>query len=191
MPAGGAQPPCERGLDWADIPLSRGGAHTNLSRGLGSGAVAAVIRAAVIRAAGYGFRPVALTLPAMLVVGAFLSVIPPFSYAIWSALGMSDPSAVGHSEAISEGYQILFSNLLGVGVGNGDHAAIALGEGEAIGVGENTYLSVLIEIGPLGLLTRRLGGRDRRIAADGVSNTRQLAGVGHLLLPARVRLFRR
>jgi O-antigen ligase len=89
----------------------------------------------------------------LVVVGAGLAVIPPFSYSISSALSRTDSSVVGHQQAIDEGVVVVAQNPFGLGLGQADQFGQALaGSGDSAGVGENLYLALLVSVGPLGLL---------------------------------------
>jgi hypothetical protein len=120
-------------------PISRGGWLT---------AAIALVLAAVI------FRRIRATLLVLLIVGAALAVVPPFSYSISSALSRTDSSVIGHQQAIDEGAQIVAQNPVGLGLGQADHfgQALAGGTGASAGVGENIYLALLVSVGPLGFL---------------------------------------
>jgi hypothetical protein len=120
-------------------PISRGGWLT---------AGIALVLAAVL------LRRIRATLLVLVVVGAALAVIPPFSYSISSALSRTDSSVVGHQQAVDEGAQVVVQNPLGLGLGQADQfgQALAGGSGTSAGVGENIYLSLLVSVGPLGFL---------------------------------------
>jgi O-antigen ligase len=120
-------------------PISRGGWLT---------AVIALVLAAVI------LRRIRATLLVLVIVGAAMAVIPPFSYSITSALSRTDSSVIGHQQAIDEGAQTVADNPVGLGLGQADHfgQALAEGTGASAGVGENIYLALLVSVGPLGFL---------------------------------------
>lgn len=120
-------------------PISRGGWLT---------AVVALLLAAVI------FHRIRATLIVLLIVGAALAVIPPFSYSISSALSRTDSSVIGHGEAIDHGAQVISQNPIGLGLGQADQfgQALAEGTGGSAGVGENIYLALLVSVGPVGFL---------------------------------------
>jgi hypothetical protein len=82
-----------------------------------------------------------------------LSLIPPFSYSIASALDLSDTSAAAHKEVVEEGIETVGNNPLGIGMGQADQLFGRGGDepGESSGVGENLYLSLWVNTGPLGL----------------------------------------
>ena len=86
---------------------------------------------------------------------AFVVFVPPFSHSIQGALNGTDGSAVAHGAAVGNGVQVVITNPLGTGVGQGDQlgAVYATAAGtEAAGVGENMYLTTYACVGPLGLL---------------------------------------
>jgi hypothetical protein len=120
---------------------------TTISRGGWLTAVIALVIAAVL------LRRIRATLLVLVVVGAGLAVIPPFSYSISSALSRTDSSVVGHQQAIDEGVVVVAQNPFGLGLGQADQFGQALaGSGDSAGVGENLYLALLVSVGPLGLL---------------------------------------
>jgi hypothetical protein len=109
--------------------------------------------AAILCGAAFGRRAFIAAVAGVGVVLALALTVPPFSLSIFSAVGASDPSVTGHSAAVEDAAHIIVEHPLGLGVGNGDHPGTAFGAGEAIGLGENMYFSVLIALGPLGILT--------------------------------------
>jgi hypothetical protein len=96
-----------------------------------------------------------LALAGLVVAGLFIALVPPFSYSVLSAVGLTDSSTVGHLLAIQEGIKVLVEQPLGVGAGGSDHLP-ALGTagtgGDSGSVGESMYLATLAVAGPLGLM---------------------------------------
>jgi len=120
---------------------------TTISRGSWIAAGLGVLLVGVL------YRRVLITLVALAAVGLFLAVVPPFSLSISSALSASDSSVVAHGTAIEKGIETVTQNPFGLGVGQGDQPGFAFGGEEgAAGVGENMYLSLLVTVGPLGLV---------------------------------------
>jgi O-Antigen ligase len=133
---------------------------TPISRGSWIAAVVGVL------IAGLAFRRVLAVGLALALVGVVLLATPPFSYSITSVLNRSDSSVVGHEDAVQKGVHVVLQNPAGLGVGQSDYfgstlsgggsTAGALSSGDAgsasAGVGENMYLSVLVAIGPIGLV---------------------------------------
>ena len=128
-------------------PISRGGW---LTTGI------ALVLAAVI------FHRIRATLLVLVIVGAAMAVIPPFSYSISSALSRTDSSVIGHQEAIDEGAQVVVENPVGLGLGQADHfgEALAEGTGASAGVGENIYLALLSASARWASDVRRVGPGD-------------------------------
>lgn len=125
------------------VPLSRG---AWLAAGLG------------VLALGFVYRQKMLAVAALVVAGAFMALVPPFSYSIQSALLGTDSSVIGHTIALDQGIQVVTQNPGGLGLGQADHFGNAYAPGEggsaaaSAGVGENLYLSLLVSVGPLGLI---------------------------------------
>lgn len=120
------------------VPISRG---SWLAAGLG------------VLILGALYRRLPITIAALALVSIFLLTVPPFSYSVQSALSLQDTSVVGHGEAIAEGIQTAEENPFGLGVGSGDHPGVAYaGQAAETEVTENTYLTILLSVGPLGLL---------------------------------------
>ena len=101
---------------------------------------------------GISYRRLPVTIVGLALASAFVLLVQPFSSAATSAVALTDPSSVGHVEAIGEGWQVVLRNLLGLGVGQADHPGTAFGGEAGSGVGENMYLSLFVSVGPLGLL---------------------------------------
>lgn len=125
------------------VPVSRG---AWLAVGLG------------VLALGLVYRRLPLAVATVVVAGAFIALVPPFSYSVQSALRGTDSSVIAHGNAIEDGLEIVGDNLTGLGLGQADHfgAAFAPGDGDSeaasAAVGENLYLSLLVSVGPLGLI---------------------------------------
>jgi hypothetical protein len=125
---------------------------TPISRGAWIAAGIGTVLAGVLLAR---LRPVILGL---IVAGAFIVLVPPFTYSVLSVVGLNDSSALGHVQAIEESVKVLVESPLGIGAGGGDHLpALAPSAPEASGgdtgsVGESMYLATLAVAGPLGLL---------------------------------------
>lgn len=117
-------------------PISRG---AWIAAGLGVFACGLIYRRLVISTA-------AVALTAMLLLS-----VQPFNFAITSAWNQTDSSAAAHTEAIQHGTQVIRSNPLGVGVGQADQFGQIFSGGEG-GAGENTYIALLVSVGPFGLL---------------------------------------
>ena len=102
---------------------------------------------------GLAFRKIRMAMAAVLLTGLFVVIVPPFSYSVSSALSFQDSSVIAHGEAVGEGVGTVIDNPIGLGVGQADQFGSAFaGDGDSAGVGENMYLSVLVTVGPLGLL---------------------------------------
>jgi hypothetical protein len=138
------------------------GLLASISRGSwAAGAIAVVVCAIAYRRFRYG----ALALVSAAVV---IALVPPFALSLVSVASGSDPSTAGHVYAVQTNIDTYLDNPLGVGVGSADkfgavdldpNASPGPGEptgpdsnAEGLGVGENLYLSLLINVGPLGLL---------------------------------------
>ena len=127
------------------ITISRGG--------WGAAVLAALVCGLVFRRLRVAALGIALAI-------AFVAVVPPFSASIGSFINKTDTSTGGHSAAIDKGLQQIGDNPLGAGVGQADKfgavdldgVAQTLSQGEELGVGENTYLSVMINAGPIALI---------------------------------------
>ena len=135
---------------------------------IGWGLLALLFAAAIITpisrgswiAAGVGvlvcgllLRRLRLALPALVLTGLFVLLVPPFSYSVLSAASFQDSSVIAHGQAVEVGVGTVLGNPIGLGVGQADHLGSALaGAADAAGVGENMYLSILVTVGPLGLL---------------------------------------
>jgi hypothetical protein len=103
---------------------------------------------------GVALRNVRIALVALLLVGAFVWFVPPFSVSLHSAVNGTDGSAILHQQAVENGVENLTQNPLGSGVGRSD---LQFGQSFGGGAGEgtlleNTYLSVFVATGPFGLI---------------------------------------
>ena len=103
-------------------------------------------------ACGIAFRRVLVTATGIAVVALFIVLVPPFSLAVWGAVGATDPSTVAHGGAIQSGVTSYLQAPLGLGMGQADHPGAAYGGDESAAVGENLYLALLVSVGPLGTL---------------------------------------
>jgi N-acetylglucosaminyldiphosphoundecaprenol N-acetyl-beta-D-mannosaminyltransferase len=120
-----------------------------------------------------------LAVAGVLVVTAILALIPPYSYAIWSAASGSDPSTIGHGTTIENAVSVLAGNPLGLGVGYGGYFGSASGV-DVVAAGETLYLTIAVAAGPAALalfvgwiavLTMRLVASTGRTAIEqGVSD---------------------
>lgn len=134
--------------------LFAAGITFTISRGSWVAAVLAVL------ACGLAFRRVRFAMLGAAVAIAFVLVVPPFSTSISSFVKGSDASTGGHAAAIDQGIQQIGANPLGAGVGqadkfgavNLDNVGQTVIQGEDLGVGENTYLSLMVNAGPVALL---------------------------------------
>jgi hypothetical protein len=104
---------------------------------------------------GFSLRQVRLSLLVVATMAAVVWFVPPFSVSLHSALNGTDGSAILHQQAVDQGVQTIGQNPFGSGVGRSDYQfgetfGGSGGEGTLL---ENTYLSVFVGIGPLGLGT--------------------------------------
>lgn len=140
----------QRSLAWAAIAaLSLAAVIFTISRG---GWIAAAVAILVL---GVCLRRARAALIVLGIVAAFVWFVPPFSISLNSALSGIDGSAILHKEAVENGVQAITQNPLGSGVGRSD---LQFGQTFGGGAGEgylleNTYLSIFVATGPLGLLT--------------------------------------
>jgi len=106
-----------------------------------------------VLACGVLLRRVRIAVLALALTALLVVLVPPFSYSIRSAASFDDSSVIAHGQAVEEGVGTVLGNPIGLGVGQADHLGTALaGAADAAGVGENMYLSILVTVGPLGLL---------------------------------------
>jgi hypothetical protein len=136
-------------LAWlAVILLILGAVLTPISRGAWLTAVIGVI------AAGMLYRRILPAVASIAIVVLFIVLVPPFSYSVSSALGGTDSSLVGHTEAIQGGIKTAIDNPWGLGLGQADQFGEALAgqEGASAAVGENLYLALYVSVGPVGLV---------------------------------------
>lgn len=117
-----------------------------ISRGTWIGLVGAVIIAGAVL---HKYRLAALT---VVVFVLFVGLVPPYSYAIRSAVNGTDTSTAGHETAYQHAVTVITQAPAGAGVGQGDQYGAVFSGGESAGVGENMYLTTYISVGPLGLL---------------------------------------
>jgi hypothetical protein len=136
-------------LVWlAVIVLFVGAVVTPISRGAWLGAAVGVI------AAGYLYRRMLPAAVGIGIVAVFILLVPPFSYSVSSAIGGTDSSMGGHTQAVARGVQAVIKNPWGMGLGQADQfgAALAGEEGASAAIGENLYLALYVSVGPFGLL---------------------------------------
>jgi hypothetical protein len=130
----------------AGVVLFAAAVISPISRGTWIGlVVAAIVAGAVL----HKYRLAALT---VVVFVLFVGLVPPYSYAIRSAVTGTDSSTVGHQDAVQLGIKTVAQNPVGVGVGQGDQFGAILSGGDSLGIGENMYLTTYASVGPLGLL---------------------------------------
>jgi hypothetical protein len=122
--------------------LFAGAVITPISRGSWIAAALALVACAVV------YRRIAFSVAAVTLTVAFLLALRPSAYSITSALAASDSSTQQHAVAIDRGLGVVWQNPLGLGVGQADQFGQAFSDAE--GVGENTYLALLVSVGPLG-----------------------------------------
>jgi hypothetical protein len=104
---------------------------------------------------GLSLRRIRAALLVLLICGSVVWFVPPFSVSVQSAMNGTDGSAILHQQAVENGVDTVTKNPLGSGVGRSD---VQFGQsfGGSDGQGsllENTYLSIFVATGPLGLLT--------------------------------------
>lgn len=136
-------------LPWAAaILLFIGAVVTPVSRGAWVAAAVGVI------AAGLLYRRLLPAVASTAAVVLFIVLVPPFSYAVGSALSGTDSSVIGHTQAIQGGIGAAIGNPWGLGLGQADQfgSSLAGEEGASAAVGENLYLAMYVSVGPLGLL---------------------------------------
>lgn len=117
-----------------------------ISRGTWIGLVGAVVIAGAVL---HKYRLAAIT---VVVFVLFVALVPPYSYAIRSAVNGTDTSTAGHEDAVNHAVTVITSAPAGVGVGEGDQFGAVFSGGESAGVGENMYLTTYASVGPLGFL---------------------------------------
>jgi hypothetical protein len=103
---------------------------------------------------GVALRRTRIALVVLLMVGLFVWFVPPFSVSLHSAVNGTDGSAILHQQAVENGVENVTQNPFGSGVGRSD---LQFGQTFGGGAGEgalleNTYLSVFVATGPLGLI---------------------------------------
>jgi O-antigen ligase len=119
-----------------------------------------IAAAVVIAVAGLVFHRVRLAVVCLVIAGAFVMIVPPFSYSITSALNRTDSSMLGHIEAIGRDVQTSIQHVFGVGLGSAERIVLTssgnsgasnpAGADTSASLGENLYLSTLLSTGPLG-----------------------------------------
>ena len=137
---------------------------------IGFGVIATISRgswaaaAIAIAICALGYRRLVAGAAALAVAAIVVITVPAFALSLMSVAQGSDPSTAGHIYAVQANLDTYLNNPLGAGVGSADKfGAVDLDPNapdpagpdqtaEALGVGENLYLSLLINIGPLGLL---------------------------------------
>jgi hypothetical protein len=89
--------------------------------------------------------------------GLVIVLVPSLNVSITSALSGQDPSTGGHAYAVEKGVGQIIDDPFGSGMGSADKfASVDAGEDgvvEDLGVGENMYLSIFINAGPIALLS--------------------------------------
>jgi hypothetical protein len=133
-------------LGWLGvIGLFAAAVLTPISRGAWLAAAVGVV------VAGLLYRRILPTAAGVAIVMLFIVLVPPFSYSVSSALGGTDSSMAGHTQAIEEGIHTVIHNPLGLGLGQADQFGAVLSDASAA-IGENLYLVLHVSVGPIGLL---------------------------------------
>jgi hypothetical protein len=121
-----------------------------------------IAAAIVIALCGLLFQRLRMAFLLLTIAGIFVVGVPPFSYSISSALNRTDSSALGHIRIIGADAQTAIENILGLGLGGADQVILKTpnsttsappatsSNNETSGLGENLYLSTLLNTGPLG-----------------------------------------
>ena len=112
-----------------------------------------IAAAVVILVTGAALRQLRIAVAVLGLVAALVWFVPPFSVSLHGALGGTDGSAILHGQAVEQGVTTIGDNPLGLGVARSDYQfGTTLGGGEGEGsLLENTYLSLFVGVGPLGL----------------------------------------
>jgi hypothetical protein len=104
------------------------------------------------------------TLVALMVTGFVLLTVSPFNLAVTSAFSGTDASTGGHIYAIQQNVDLYLEHPLGAGVGTADKMGATSipgtspaspaenSQSDNVGIGENMYLSLLLNVGPLGFV---------------------------------------
>ena len=85
---------------------------------------------------------------------AALVMVPAVRFSVVATVTGTDSSASDHASALGKGISTVIDNPIGLGVGQSDQFGQVLGSGDTAGagVGENMYITLLVSVGPLGLL---------------------------------------
>jgi hypothetical protein len=111
-----------------------------------------IAAAIVILVCGFALRRVRLAAAVLAVVALVVWFVPPFSVSVHGALGGTDGSAILHGQAVQAGVTSIGDHPLGLGVARSDYQFGATLGGDREGsLLENTYLSLFVGVGPLGL----------------------------------------
>ena len=81
-------------------------------------------------------------------------MVPAVRFSVVATVTGTDSSASDHASALGKGISTVIDNPIGLGVGQSDQFGQVLGSGDTAGagVGENMYITLLVSVGPLGLL---------------------------------------
>jgi hypothetical protein len=135
-----------RMLGWTLVALFALAVITPISRAAWMAAVVGLLLAGLL------LNRVRTAVVVVVAFVAFVVFVPPFSYSIQSAVSLTDSSAKGHVQAITEGVGTIVDNPLGLGAGHGDTLGEVYGAGESAGIGESMYLATAVTAGPVGLV---------------------------------------
>lgn len=112
-----------------------------------------IAAAVVILICGIALRRLKIAGAVLVLIALLVWFVPPFSVSLHGALGGTDGSTILHGEAVEAGVTSIGDHPLGLGVARSDYqfGATLGGDGES-SLLENTYLSLFVGVGPLGLV---------------------------------------